>query len=263
MMDTQQPLFSIVTVCLNPGPDLPKTVESVISQDFDAFEYLIKDGLSQDGTEGFECSDPRVHFVSRPDGGIYGAMNQALGLCKGQYVNFLNAGDTFRVCNALSEVARALEAEDYPDMVYTDRYNERLDVVTRYPASLTPWYLFRRPVCHQTLFVKRSILLDIGGFDTSFRILADYDVLMKLVLERKVSYVHCPIVAVSYKDNGISSASRNRLRKLDELRRLRKAHFTGRQRLLYSLLWRSTLPGVRIRLVQQDRVRWLRELFLR
>lgn len=261
MIDMRLPLFSIITVSLNPGEDLGKTVESVLSQEFDCFEYVIKDGLSQDGTRTFTCSDPRVKFVSQPDNGIYDAMDQALGLCRGQYVNFLNAGDTFRVLNALSAVADCLlEEQDFPDLVYVDMFNEKLDVIMHYPPSLGPWYLFRRPVCHQAVFVKRDVLLSVGGFDTSFRILADYDVLMKLVLARKASHAHCPIVAVNYKDDGMSSDPRNRLQKLNEVQRLRESYFTGMQRVFYGILWRSTLPGVRIRLVHQGRIRWLRRL---
>jgi glycosyltransferase involved in cell wall biosynthesis len=262
-MGTQLPLFSIVTVCLNPGQDLAKTVGSILAQDYRPFESVIKDGLSQDGTQDFACSDPRVTFVSQADGGIYDAMNQALDLCRGRYVNFLNAGDTFRVRHALSRVADLLEEHAYPDMVYVDRYNEKLDAVTHYPPSLSPWYLFRRPVCHQALFVKRSLLLCVGGFDTTFRIFADYDVLMKLVLAKKASHVHCPLVAVSYKDDGVSSAPRNRRQKLNELQRLREAHFTRTQRLLYGIIWRGTLPGIRIRLVHQDRIRCLRRVLCR
>jgi len=262
-MDSQLPFFSIVTVCLNPGKDLPKTVESILAQDYRHFESVIKDGLSQDGTKDFDCSDPRVTFVSRPDGSIYDAMNQALDLCSGHYVNFLNTGDTFRVRNVLSEVADLLEEHAYPDMVYVDRYNEKLDAVTHYPPSLSPWYLFRKPVCHQALFVKRSILLSMGGFDTTFRIFADYDVLLKLLLAKKASYIHCPVVGVNYKDDGVSSEPRNRRQKLNELRRLRKAYFTRTQRVLYGIIWRSTLPGIRIQLVYQDRIRWLRKLLCR
>lgn len=260
MVDARLPLFSVVTVCLNPGKNLGRTVDSVLAQSFGHFEYLIKDGLSQDGTSSFNCSDSRVQFVSQPDNGIYDAMNQALRLCQGQYVNFLNAGDTFHVSNALSTVADCLKDRDSPDLIYVDRYNEKLDVVTHYPPSLSPWYLFRKPVCHQAVFVKRDILLGVGGFDTRFHILADYDVLMKLVLTRGASYTHCPIVAVKYQDDGISSDPRNRSQKLNELQRLRSTHFTGVQQFVYGLLWRSTLPGMRIRLVQQDRIQWLRRL---
>lgn len=263
MMNTRQPLFSIVTVCLNPGKDLPRTVESVLSQDFADFEYIIKDGVSQDGTEGFECSDPRVTFVSQPDGGIYDAMNQALALCRGRYINFMNTGDTLRISDALSAVARLLKTTAYPDIAYVDRYNEKLDIVTHYPASLTPWYLFRRPVCHQALFVKRSLLLRLGGFDTRYRILADYDVLIKLALVEKASHVHCPLVAVTYKDDGVSSDPRNRRQKLDEVKRLRRAHFSLLQRCIYGALWQATLPAVRIRLIQQRQIPWLRRALAR
>lgn len=256
-------LFSIVTVCLNPGKDLSRTVKSVLSQDYGNFEYIIKDGLSEDGTTEFSCSDPRVSFVSQADEGIYDAMNQALELCSGKYVNFLNAGDTFRVNDTLSEAANLLEEEEYPPIVYVDRYNEKLDAVTHYPSTLSPWYLFRRPVCHQALFVRRRLLSRVGGFDTSFRILADYDVLLNLVLEKQVRYAHCPIIGVSYQDDGMSSNPENREQKMSEVQRLRKRYFPWIQRMVYSIIWRGTLPGVRIRLVRQEQFPWLRKMLYR
>lgn len=262
MIDMQPPLFSIVTVCLNPGKDLDRTVESVLSQDFDCFEYVIKDGLSQDGTRIFDCSDARVRFVSQPDRGIYDAMNQALGLCRGQYVNFLNAGDTFRVRNALSAVADCLEAQDFPDLVYVNRYNEMLEEISHYPPSLSPWFLFRKPVCHQAEFVKRSALLSIGGFDTGIPVMADYDALLKLVLNKKVRHGVCPIVAVNYQDDGNSSNPKNHLQKMREHQQFRRTYFTWMQRILFGIAYHGTLPGIRMRLMQQGWFRWLRRLLL-
>jgi hypothetical protein len=82
-------------------------------------------------------------------------------------------------------------------------------------------------------------------------------------LANKASHLHCPIVGVAYQDDGVSSDRRNHLRKQNELRRLRKAHFTRTQRLLYGIIWRGTLPGIRIRLVHQDRIRCLRRVLCR
>ena len=258
-MDSQLPFFSIVTVCLNPGEDLPRTVTSVLFQDFHHYEYIIKDGLSQDGTERSHYADPRVSFISQADTGIFDAMNQALELCNGRYVNFLNAGDSFANQHVLSEVARFLIENQYPDIAYVDRYNERFDAVTQYPTELGPWYLFRKPVCHQALFVSRSFLLRLGGFDTTFPILADYDLLLNLLLAENASHIHCPMVGVNYQDGGNSSAPRNQRLKHDEVRRLRETYFSRRQRFFYGIIWRSTLPGLRVQLVHQQRLPWLRK----
>lgn len=261
-MKHEGPFFSIVTVCLNPGSELIKTADSVLSQDFKDYEYVIKDGGSDDGTERYMSGDSHVRFVSSPDEGIYHAMNQALAMCGGKYVNFMNAGDTFAVNNALRNVAECCIRNSWPDFLYVDRYNERFKAITYYPSKLSLWYLFRKPVCHQTLFVRRNLLEQLGGFDTNFRILADYDVLLKLALEEKGRHSHCPIVGVNYKDDGVSSNPGNRHGKLTELYRLRKSHFTLKQRLFFGLLWRCTLPAIRIRMARQDKIRLLRKLFV-
>jgi glycosyltransferase involved in cell wall biosynthesis len=261
-MNSRLPLFSIVTVCLNPGQELPKTVASVLSQDFPDFEYVIKDGVSQDGTEHNSYADPRVTFISQADTGIYDAMNQALALCSGRYVNFLNAGDSFANPHVLGEVARVLDENQYPDVAYVDRYNEKFEAVTHYPSALSPWFLFRKPICHQALFVSHRTLSKMGGFDTTFRIFADYDLLLKSLLVEKAYHVHCPLVGVNYQDGGVSSAPKNRRLKQEELRRLRGTYFNRRQRFFYGIVSSSTLPGLRVRLMHQQRVPWLSRVIL-
>jgi glycosyltransferase involved in cell wall biosynthesis len=256
----KSPLFSIVTVCLNPGEALTRTVNSVLTQDFDNFEYVIKDGLSHDGTSYLVHSDSRVKLVSQQDSGIYDAMNQALSICSGQYVNFLNAGDSFRINHALYSVAGCLKSKKYPDLIYTDRNNEKLKAISNYPPSLTSWFLFRKPVCHQAVFVKRDILVRIGGFDTSYQLFADYDALVKLVLMNKIRNIHCPVVAVNYEDGGISY--HNPLVRKHEHQRIRKTYFSRLQRFIFGLAYGSTLPGIRIPLVYQERIPWLRKFLL-
>ena len=92
------PLFSVVTVCKDCKDKLLRTARSVHEQKFQNFEYIIKDGGSTDGTVDVFNEIQATKIISEPDSGIFNAMNIALDYCSGEYVIFLNAGDTF--CDA-------------------------------------------------------------------------------------------------------------------------------------------------------------------
>ena len=94
----QHIIYSIIVVCLNSGPRLRDTIESILNQTYKNFEVIVKDGGSSDGSvEALlkECDDERIHVYTQKDTGIYDAMNQAVRLAQGEYYLFLNTGDSF------------------------------------------------------------------------------------------------------------------------------------------------------------------------
>ena len=118
--------FSIVIVSLNPGQKLAKTLGSVLSQEYGNFEVILKDGGSTDGSlkeeadgslsvawPGQSVSDSRVHIFRSPDKGIYDGMNQALVHINGDYVLFLNCGDSLYDSRVLSRTAALIEKAGY------------------------------------------------------------------------------------------------------------------------------------------------------
>ena len=134
--------FSIVIVSLNPGKKLAKTVKSVLRQEYGNFEIIIKDGGSTDGSlpedvpaEG-AClaADSRVRIFRGPDRGIYDGMNQALPEINGDYVLFLNCGDSLYDPLVLARTAELIEEAEAgrdsrlrarPFLFYGDQYNEK------------------------------------------------------------------------------------------------------------------------------------------
>lgn len=102
--------FSIITVSLNSGDDLKNTIKSILSQNFDDYEVIIKDGLSTDDSiESVrklveEEKDTHVRMIVKKDDGIYDGMNQALVEARGDYVCFLNSGDLFFDTHVLEKV---------------------------------------------------------------------------------------------------------------------------------------------------------------
>ena len=91
----KSPLISIITITYNAAEVLNPTMDSVNSQTFDDYEHIIIDGASKDDTLLIARRFASARILSEPDRGLYDAMNKGLKMARGQYVIFLNAGDTF------------------------------------------------------------------------------------------------------------------------------------------------------------------------
>ena len=98
--------YSIITINLNNSAGLRKTIESVVNQTFQDFEYIIIDGGSTDGSVDIikEYSSRIDYWVSEPDRGIYNAMNKGIVQAHGDYINFMNSGDCFSKNTILEEI---------------------------------------------------------------------------------------------------------------------------------------------------------------
>ena len=203
-------LFSIVIVCLNCKKMIRNTLDSLVSQSFEAYECVIVDGASSDGTLSVirEYGDriKGLRVFSEPDKGIYDAMNKGILRAKGDYIYFLNAGDVFVREDVLARVAFYTQTQR--DIYYGNVKKGLTE--ERYPARLTDFYLIFREkmVCHQAVFAKRELLLK-NNFDASLPICADRDWLIRC-LHQKCSYAYMRDVAVVVFDtSGASSHYEN------------------------------------------------------
>src|SRR5258705_11239297 len=89
--------FPIITPTLNSGPKLEATINSVLSQKEDLFEYIVVDGGSSDETLNLlRKHGERIKWISEKDRGVYDAMNKGIGMASGRYLYFLGAGDHLR-----------------------------------------------------------------------------------------------------------------------------------------------------------------------
>jgi GT2 family glycosyltransferase len=185
-------LVSVVTITLNASRDLPLTIESVAAQDFDDFEYVVVDGQSWDSShQVFErYSDQIDRIVDVEDSGVYSAMNFAITQCRGKYILFMNAGDTFYSAQALSNIFTSLEGDE-PDIIHGDHVyvNNSLELHTRsadfsivrkalLTGALSHKVLSQFP-CHQATLTKRTLFERMGGYDTRLEICADHDFFLR------------------------------------------------------------------------------------
>lgn len=173
------PLIAVVTVVRNGASTIAYTLESVCQQDYPAIEFVVIDGVSTDGTlEIVEKYRDRISvFISEPDKGIYDAMQKGVAFSKGAHLLFLNADDAFTDPGALARLAAVRNAlpADQATICYAD-------YLKFYPAlgksllfSTSESFERGMTICQQTMLADRNIFDRIGSFDTSFRLSADLD----------------------------------------------------------------------------------------
>lgn len=206
------PLFSIITITYNAATTIPATLRSVSEQTCKLFEYIVIDGASTDETVNLvkESGIGNMTVVSERDNGLYDAMNKGLGLAKGDYVIFLNAGDAFHSQNILQIIADAIMDNDYPGIVYgqtqiVDHSRRRIgDRHLKAPSILTlDSFKDGMVVCHQAFIVLRKL---VDNFDTRYRFSADYKWCIRC-LQRSHRNCYIDRILIDYLSEGITTAN--------------------------------------------------------
>ncbi len=214
--------FSIITCTYNAASFLQRTLDSVEDQTWMAVEHIIMDGASTDGTADMARRYKReskaeghdIVVVSERDRGLYDAMNKGIDMATGNYVLFLNAGDTLPSEDTLDIVASSVPDGNLPAVIYGD--TDIVDNEGRFlrhrrlspPDELT-WRSFRYGmlVCHQTFYV-RTDLARTTPYDLNYRFSADIDWcirIMKKAARKGLPLLRVPEVLVNYLDGGMTS----------------------------------------------------------
>lgn len=171
--------FTIITVCYNAEKYIKNTIDSVLSQTYENFEYIIKDGQSSDGTmnivHNLTDSDNRVMIIQEKDQGIYDAMNTAVLQSSGEYILFLNAGDTFADSLVLSKAVEYMTAQKadiyFGDVIEVSKEKKSLRIYTERNSKIW-YYSLGACLCHQSMFCKRE-LFQSKLFDLDYIVCAD------------------------------------------------------------------------------------------
>lgn len=173
--------FTIITVCYNAEKYIEDTINSVLSQTYSSFEYIVKDGQSDDGTmdivHRLTDGDNRVMIIQGKDQGIYDAMNIAVLQASGEYILFLNAGDAFVNDLVLSKTAEYMTAQTadiyYGDVIEISNKRKSLRVYTEKNSKMW-YYSLGACLCHQGMFCKKE-LFQRKLFDLDYIVCADRD----------------------------------------------------------------------------------------
>ena len=204
---TKRYLLSIITVVRNAFIELQTTIESIRYQTFEDFEYIVIDGNSTDGTKQLihDNKDLIDIWISEKDRGVYDAMNKGLLLANGEYIIFMNAGDTFVNNDTLSNIRTYLEAT-YADVVYGNNYllfNDSYKKL-KYPNTMSKSWK-GMPFSHQAAFFKKEAVLT-HPFETN-SIISDYIQVTKLY-DKGYLFMYIPLPICVYEVGGLSDKKR-------------------------------------------------------
>ncbi|HEX8514878.1 MAG TPA: glycosyltransferase family 2 protein [Bacteroidia bacterium] len=205
---------SIITVCYNSAATIEATIRSVISQDHENLEYIIVDGLSKDNTleiiERYKDSISKI--VSEKDDGLYFAINKGIAMATGDVVGILHADDFYTNTHVIAKVAEAFENKQtetvYGDLQYVDRENTN-KVKRHWRSGEYKHGLFIKGWMppHPSFFVLKKCYDRFGGFNTTLRSAADYEMMLRLLHRYKCSTIYIPEVLVKMRVGGKSNVS--------------------------------------------------------
>jgi len=208
-----KPLFTIITVCYNSEKTIVRTIESILYQNYEDYEYIIVDGNSKDNT--LEIINKyknkfkgKLIVISEPDNGIYNAMNKGINVANGEWINFLNSDDWFEP-NVFSKVEKAIFENKNADCIYGDvrkilnfnnKFYSKIERAKTNLKELEKGMIFS----HQSLFVRKSVFEKIGGFDETFKIAADWDFILRMYT-RNMKFIYIPEIIANFTIGGIGS----------------------------------------------------------
>lgn len=208
-----KPLITVITVVFNGAETLRDTIESVMMQSYGNIEYIIVDGGSDDATVDILMQYDHIidYWVSEKDAGIYDAMNKGISLCSGEYVGMLNSDDMFADKNVLQDIADRFEMAKV-DAIFSclnivDKNNLR-KILRKYRVAKLSSALLRIGVMppHPTFYCKRSCYEEGGMYKNDYKIAADFEMLVRLLVKQKISWSFIDKVTVTMRSGGLSNS---------------------------------------------------------
>ena len=208
-MNTIKPL-SIITVNLDDKSGLSRTVESVKSQNFQDFEFIIIDGGSKDESlEVIKENETLIdYWVSEKDSGIYNAMNKGINKASGKYILFLNSGDYLLSKDALSIDFKTITQ----DIVYgylTHNKNNVLNT-SAYKDNIDLGFFFKSTLPHGSTFIKRELFLNYGLYKTDYIIVSDWIFFLERIVIDSCSTLNLNKAISVFTLGGISTKPENK-----------------------------------------------------
>jgi len=183
-----RPILSVITIVYNNVKDIERTLLSVLNQTYPNIEYIVVDGLSNDGTLGIimKYENRIAKFSSEKDEGIYDAMNKGLALASGDYVIFMNSGDEFFEADTVAAVFASAEDADiyYGETEMIDSSGLSLGQRRHKAPKQFTWRGFNlgMSISHQAIYIKRSL---IEPYDRKYQLSADIDWIIRAAKKAK------------------------------------------------------------------------------
>ncbi len=205
------PFFSIITVVRNAAGTIEDCIKSVKGQSYRDFEYIVVDSLSDDGTSALISKhlDSIDKYVREKDFGIYDAMNKAIAMCEGKYIGIINADDAYFE-DTLKRIHLAITKNPEAQIIYGG-----IELLSPGFGALLVDHtnLARTMIAHPSCFVSTRTYRELGTFNTSFKIAADYEFMLRAFREGAV-FLNTGENLAKYRPGGASA--KNRFRSIRE-----------------------------------------------
>jgi glycosyltransferase involved in cell wall biosynthesis len=200
--------LSIITINYNNKEGLQRTIESVVNQTWQDFEYIVIDGGSTDGSKELieQYQDKIDYWVSEPDNGIYNAMNKGIVKATGEYLQFLNSGDELFSDSVLQENKDQFNNED---LIYFDLLQVFSDSTNSYifPNKISYKTFLINTIGHPTTLIKKELFHKYGLYDETLKIVSDWKFFFLVVAKFNVSRKKVNNVFAKFYMDGLSSSN--------------------------------------------------------
>lgn len=199
--------LTIITINYNHKDGLQRTIDSIVNQTFTDFEWIVVDGGSTDGSRELleQFQDRFSWWCSEPDKGVYNAMNKGVAHATGEYVNYMNSGDTFTSSTILSEIfSKPRSADVLYGLMVRGTIDGKLNNEILLKPNLNWWDFYNCTFNHQATFTRRELFERYGYFDESYQVLADWRHFAQLICVERCSYEFIPQKVAIYEGNGLS-----------------------------------------------------------
>lgn len=207
--------LSIITINYNNVAGLQKTIDSVLNQTWQEFEYIVIDGGSTDGSATYLAShnNELTYWVSEPDQGIYNAMNKGIAKATGEYLLFLNSGDHLYNEDVLRKNNHTLLDFDLItfDLNIKGENIEKNIVFPNHFKFLDLYVSSYYSLLHPVTFIKKELFDTVGLYDEKYKIISDWKFFMLALFKFNCSYKKIESTLTTFYLGGISSGSANQI----------------------------------------------------
>jgi glycosyltransferase involved in cell wall biosynthesis len=227
--------ISIITVVYNSANFLENTIKSVLNQNYKNIEYIIIDGGSEDGTiDIIKKYENRINYwVSEQDYGIYDAMNKGIAVSTGEYLYFLNAGDTLYRNDTIQSIVKNITNEKIDILTGNINVNnQNKEQIIKF-SKFNRFYLMRHTINHQAIIAHRRCFRNSNNFKIEYNIRADYEWLVRCIIGNELKIRYYDIIIANYLFGGYSKKNEREGNK--EKRPIIKQYFPIFYSFLYEL----------------------------